>query len=60
MCGVTLTNLHNWVALRAKTAKNAVRNSLILAQMPTSSSTAQILGNNESRRVPGGQSALAA
>eukprot|EP00981_Chlorochromonas_danica_P010910 scaffold3532_cov182-Ochromonas_danica.AAC.13 len=37
----------DWTALRAKVAKHGVRNSLLLAPMPTAS-TAQILGNNES------------
>jgi ribonucleoside-diphosphate reductase subunit M1 len=41
------TNLWNWDELRAKIAKHGVRNSLLLAPMPTAS-TAQILGNNES------------
>lgn len=40
------TNL-DWPALRAKIAKHGVRNSLLIAPMPTAS-TAQILGNNES------------
>lgn len=47
MWGVTPTNLHDWAALKAKIAKHGVRNSLLLAPMPTAS-TAQILGNNES------------
>jgi len=47
MWGVTPTNLHDWAALKAKVAKHGVRNSLLLAPMPTAS-TAQILGNNES------------
>ncbi|XP_046335381.2 ribonucleoside-diphosphate reductase large subunit-like [Haliotis rufescens] len=37
----------DWTSLRAKIAKHGVRNSLLLAPMPTAS-TAQILGNNES------------
>lgn len=37
----------DWDALRAKVSKHGVRNSLLLAPMPTAS-TAQILGNNES------------
>lgn len=37
----------DWASLRAKIAKHGVRNSLLLAPMPTAS-TAQILGNNES------------
>jgi len=47
MWGVTPTSLHDWAALKAKIAKHGVRNSLLLAPMPTAS-TAQILGNNES------------
>ena len=47
MWGVTPTNLHDWAALKAKIAKHGVRNSLLMAPMPTASS-AQILGNNES------------
>lgn len=47
MWNVTPTDLHDWAALKAKVAKFGVRNSLLLAPMPTAS-TAQILGNNES------------
>jgi ribonucleoside-diphosphate reductase subunit M1 len=47
MWNVTPTPLHDWTALKARIAKNGVRNSLLLAPMPTAS-TAQILGNNES------------
>jgi ribonucleotide reductase alpha subunit len=36
----------DWEALRAKILENGVRNSLLLAPMPTAS-TSQILGNNE-------------
>merc|ERR1719245_525355 len=36
----------DWTALRAKIAKHGVRNSLLIAPMPTAS-TSQILGNNE-------------
>ena len=43
---VTPTNLHDWTALKEKVTKHGVRNSLLLAPMPTAS-TAQILGNNE-------------
>lgn len=43
---VTPTDLHDWAALKAKIAEHGVRNSLLLAPMPTAS-TAQILGNNE-------------
>lgn len=46
MWDVTPTSLHDWAALKAKVAKHGVRNSLLLAPMPTAS-TAQILGNNE-------------
>lgn len=41
------TNLWDWSALKEKIAKYGVRNSLLIAPMPTAS-TAQILGNNES------------
>jgi len=37
----------DWGALKAKVAEHGLRNSLLLAPMPTAS-TAQILGNNES------------
>ena len=37
----------NWAELRAKIAEHGLRNSLLVAPMPTAS-TAQILGNNES------------
>ncbi|XP_014662625.1 PREDICTED: ribonucleoside-diphosphate reductase large subunit-like [Priapulus caudatus] len=47
MWGVTPTDLWDWSALKAKIAAHGVRNSLLLAPMPTAS-TAQILGNNES------------
>merc|ERR1711990_255254 len=47
MWGVTPTNLHDWAALKAKIVKHGIRNSLLLAPMPTAS-TAQILGNDES------------
>jgi|GEM_PF-145900 len=40
------TNLWNWQELKAKVAQHGIRNSLLLAPMPTAS-TAQILGNNE-------------
>merc|ERR1719201_100747 len=36
----------DWAALKAKIAKHGLRNSLLVAPMPTAS-TAQILGNNE-------------
>merc|ERR1712183_797799 len=47
MWDVEPTSLHDWATLKAKIAKHGVRNSLLLAPMPTAS-TAQILGNNES------------
>merc|ERR1719481_1689424 len=47
MWNVTPTKLHDWAALKNKVAQHGVRNSLLLAPMPTAS-TAQILGNNES------------
>jgi len=37
----------DWAGLKEKIAKNGLRNSLLVAPMPTAS-TAQILGNNES------------
>merc|ERR1712014_344329 len=37
----------DWAALKAKIAQHGLRNSLLVAPMPTAS-TAQILGNNES------------
>lgn len=43
----TPTDLWDWGALKTKIAVHGVRNSLLLAPMPTAS-TAQILGNNES------------
>ncbi|KAJ6646966.1 Ribonucleoside-diphosphate reductase large subunit [Pseudolycoriella hygida] len=43
----TPTDLWNWTELKAKIAVHGVRNSLLVAPMPTAS-TAQILGNNES------------
>lgn len=47
MWGVTPTPLHDWALLKEKVNKFGVRNSLLIAPMPTAS-TAQILGNNES------------
>ena len=47
MWNVTPTNLWDWADLKKKIAKHGVRNSLLMAPMPTAS-TAQILGNNES------------
>lgn len=46
MWGVQPTNRWEWDALREEISKYGVRNSLLLAPMPTAS-TAQILGNNE-------------
>jgi len=42
----TPTDLWDWVSLKAKIAEHGVRNSLLVAPMPTAS-TSQILGNNE-------------
>lgn len=47
MWGVTPTDQWDWETLRKEIAVHGVRNSLLLAPMPTAS-TAQILGNNES------------
>ena len=47
MWGVTPSDRWDWSALRQKVADWGVRNSLLLAPMPTAS-TAQIMGNNES------------
>lgn len=41
------SDLWDWATLKEKIAKHGIRNSLLLAPMPTAS-TAQILGNNES------------
>ena len=46
MWGVTPTARWDWTGLRQEIMKHGVRNSLLLAPMPTAS-TAQILGNNE-------------
>ncbi|ORX94709.1 ribonucleotide reductase M1 subunit [Basidiobolus meristosporus CBS 931.73] len=46
MWGVTPTDLWDWDELKAKIAKHGVRNSLLVAPMPTAS-TSQILGFNE-------------
>ena len=46
MWGVEQTDRHDWDALRKDIAQFGVRNSLLLAPMPTAS-TSQILGNNE-------------
>ncbi|KAJ8721534.1 hypothetical protein PYW07_002309 [Mythimna separata] len=47
MWNKTPTDLWDWASLKEKIAKHGLRNSLLLAPMPTAS-TAQILGNNES------------
>ncbi|GFY47027.1 ribonucleoside-diphosphate reductase large subunit [Trichonephila inaurata madagascariensis] len=47
MWNVTPTDKWDWAALKQKIAKHGLRNSLLVAPMPTAS-TAQILGNNES------------
>ncbi|CAH0714328.1 unnamed protein product, partial [Brenthis ino] len=47
MWNKTPTDLWDWAALKEKIAKHGLRNSLLLAPMPTAS-TAQILGNSES------------
>ncbi len=46
MWGVTPTNRWDWESLRKDVMKHGIRNSLLLAPMPTAS-TSQILGNNE-------------
>ncbi len=46
MWGVSPTNRWEWDVLRAEIKEHGVRNSLLVAPMPTAS-TAQILGNNE-------------
>ncbi len=49
MWGITdeeLSGMWDWKALRQEILKNGVRNSLLIAPMPTAS-TSQILGNNE-------------
>jgi len=46
MWGVTPSDRYDWDALKAKIAITGLRNSLLLAPMPTAS-TSQILGNNE-------------
>jgi ribonucleoside-diphosphate reductase alpha subunit len=43
---VTPTERYDWATLRAEVMEHGVRNSLLLAPMPTAS-TSQILGNNE-------------
>lgn len=46
MWGITPTDLWDWEALKEKIAKDGVRNSLLVAPMPTAS-TSQIMGFNE-------------
>ncbi|KAF9951804.1 Ribonucleoside-diphosphate reductase large subunit, partial [Mortierella alpina] len=46
MWGVTPSDRWDWPQLRAQIAAHGVRNSLLVAPMPTAS-TSQILGNNE-------------
>ncbi|KXT17090.1 hypothetical protein AC579_4314 [Pseudocercospora musae] len=46
MWGVTPTDLWDWAALKARIAEHGVRNSLLVAPMPTAS-TSQIMGFNE-------------
>lgn len=46
MWGVTPSNRWEWDILKEEVKKHGVRNSLLLAPMPTAS-TSQILGNNE-------------
>ena len=47
MWNVTPSNRWDWAGLKAKIAVHGIRNSLLVAPMPTAS-TAQIMGNNES------------
>jgi len=47
MWGVKPSDRWDWAGLKEKIAKHGLRNSLLVAPMPTAS-TAQILGNNES------------
>ena len=46
MWGVTPTDRWDWMTLKQEVKKHGVRNSLLVAPMPTAS-TSQILGNNE-------------
>jgi ribonucleoside-diphosphate reductase alpha subunit len=46
MWGVTPSDRYDWTALKEKIQTTGLRNSLLVAPMPTAS-TAQILGNNE-------------
>lgn len=47
MWNVTPSNMWDWNSLKEKVSKYGIRNSLLMAPMPTAS-TAQILGNTES------------
>uniref|UniRef100_A0A7N0T9S6 Ribonucleoside-diphosphate reductase n=1 Tax=Kalanchoe fedtschenkoi TaxID=63787 RepID=A0A7N0T9S6_KALFE len=46
MWGIQTSDRWNWASLRQKISQTGVRNSLLVAPMPTAS-TSQILGNNE-------------
>jgi ribonucleoside-diphosphate reductase alpha chain len=46
MWGITPSDRYDWAALKTKIINHGLRNSLLLAPMPTAS-TSQILGNNE-------------
>jgi ribonucleoside-diphosphate reductase alpha chain/ribonucleoside-diphosphate reductase subunit M1 len=46
MWGVTPTDMYDWETLKRRITEYKLRNSLLVAPMPTAS-TAQILGNNE-------------
>ncbi len=46
MWGVTPSDRWDWASLKTEIEKHGIRNSLLLAPMPTAS-TSQILGNNE-------------
>lgn len=46
MWNIVPSDRWDWTALRANISKHGVRNSLLVAPMPTAS-TSQILGNNE-------------
>ena len=46
MWGVTPSERYDWTALKQEVKQHGVRNSLLVAPMPTAS-TSQILGNNE-------------
>jgi ribonucleoside-diphosphate reductase alpha chain len=46
MWGVQPSNRYDWISLKNEVIKHGVRNSLLIAPMPTAS-TSQIFGNNE-------------